>query len=59
MWFRHTPNILCRTKMNYDLLFLQLFLLKLSVIKVEVYEQSSIFANSLCTFYGNVSCKEN
>ena len=36
----HSKN-LCGTKKQYDLLFLQLFLLKLSVIKVEVYIQSS------------------
>ena len=36
----HSKN-LCGTKKQYDLLFLRLFLLKLSVIKVEVYIQSS------------------
>ena len=59
MWFRHTPNILCRTKEHYDLLFLQLFLLKLSVIKGRVYIQSSILQIPFVLFYGNVSCKEN
>ena len=54
----HSKN-LCGTKKQYDLLFLQLFLLKLSVIKGRVYIQSSILQIPFVLFYGNVSCKEN